>query len=193
MAFRRGAGGGRRVAASAVAALILAAGGCGAGGGGAAPDPSLPVGTEVGEQFPELRGERVGGGGWELERGRTQAVVFLRGLHCGLCRERLRELRANHGDYVSAGVRVVVVTPRDTSDAASAARELDLPFPVVEADSATFARWGLIDEATGLTRPASYLLDRRGVIVYRHVGRHAGDRARDIELLATLQQADAGR
>jgi peroxiredoxin len=183
----------RGFAAPLVFGMVFVVGGCGRDG--ASPEPAVPVGTEVGEQAPPLAGTRPGGGEYTLgrERGRSTAVVFLRGFDCGLCRERLRLLQASHPEYERAGARVVAVTPVEDGDAGAAAQDLGLSFPLVQVDSGTFARWGLIDDGSGLPLPASYLLDPQGVIVYRHVGRNAADRARDIELLAALEQLRAGR
>ncbi len=152
-------------------------------------EPLPPVGTEPGRLAPALAGTQAGGGGFELGRDRSSAtvLVFYRGLYCGLCRERLQSLEAHRGAYRDLGARVVAVTLDRQEEAARTAEALGLGFPVVRVDSAVFAEWGVLDNPRGLPLPASILLDERGVIRYRHVGRNAADRARDIELLAALQ------
>jgi peroxiredoxin len=118
-------------------------------------------------------------------------VVFFRGYHCGLCRERLRELQANLDEYQRAGVNVVAVTADGQDGIQRAVQELGLGFPVVSVDSATLGNWGLVENSRSLPLPGSYLLDNRGVVIFRHIGRNAADRAHDIEVLAALQHARA--
>lgn len=158
-------------------------------------DPPLPVGTEVGERAPPLSGTTAGGGPYTLAAaGATgTVVVFYRSYHCGLCRERLRELQAHLPQYEAVGARVVAVTADPPAEVQRAVEELGLAYPVVGVDSATLAAWGVVDTAGSPPLPASYLVDRRGVVVFRHLGRNAADRASDIEILAALQQLRGGR
>jgi peroxiredoxin len=153
--------------------------------------PAAPVGTEVGERAPALAGTPADGGHFELvpSRAAGTVVVFFRGYACGLCRERLRELQATLAAYEGLGARVVAATADAEPEVRRAVDELGLRFPVVSVDSATLHEWGALDTGRALPLPASYLVDNRGVIVFRHIGRHAGDRASDIELLAALRQA----
>jgi peroxiredoxin len=168
-------------------AFATAVAGCGERGG---PAAEVPVGTEVGQAPPPLTGYGADGRAFELApRGEGTAVIFFRGYHCGLCRERLRELQANLGEYDRAGVSVVAATPDSRENAGRAAQDLGLGFPVVSVDSAVFASWGLMAGEGGLPLPGSYLLDRRGVVIFRHVGRSAADRTHDVEVLAALQDA----
>lgn len=168
------------------AALTLLATACGAVGG--ADDEQLPpVGLDVGMLAPELQGRAEGGAAFRIEelRGTPTVVVFYRGGYCGLCRERLRELQDNLAAYGRAGAEVVAVTPDPPDAAARTATELALAYRVVSADSAALERWELLGEGSA-PLPSTVLLDRSGVIRYRHVGRHAADRARDVEVFAVL-------
>ncbi|HEV2132424.1 MAG TPA: peroxiredoxin family protein, partial [Longimicrobiaceae bacterium] len=170
-------------------ALLLLAG-CERPGGTIAADPSLPVGIETGNRAPPLVGSLAGGERFQLEpdrRSQATVLVFYRGLHCGLCRERLRELEAHRGAYRDAGARVFAVTLDSPEEAARTPEQLGLGFPIVRVDSAALAEWGVLDDNGRRPLPASVLLDRQGVIRYRHVGRNAADRARDVELLVALQ------
>jgi hypothetical protein len=48
--------------------------------------------------------------------------------------------------------------------------------------------WEVFADGEPLPLPASYLLDARGFVAFRHVGRNAADRASDLELLAALRE-----
>lgn len=156
-----------------------------------APQESLPpVGTAPGHLAPALEGTAAGGDRFQLgrERARATVLVFYRGYHCGLCRERLRSLEAHRAAYQDAGARVVAVTLDPQEEVDRTREALGLGFPVVRVDTAVFAEWDILDGERELPLPASILLDNRRVIRYRHVGRNAADRAHDIEILAALQQ-----
>ncbi len=152
--------------------------------------PLPPVGNTPGHLAPELTGTTADGGSFELRADGKQAtvLVFYRGLHCGICRERLRELEAHRSAYREAGADVVAVSAEAQQEVTRTPAELGVSFPVVRVDSATLAEWGLLGGEQKLPLPGSFVLDRRGVIHYRHVGRNAADRASDIELLAALQE-----
>jgi peroxiredoxin len=182
----------RRTAAVPLFALALLLAGC--PGERQPADPDRPVGTEIGNQAPPITGTRNGTEEFRLAtRGTGTAVVFFRAYGCGLCRERLRELQANSDAYRQVGAEVVAVTADHPDESARAARELELGFPVVSVDSATLAQWGVVQDNRMLPLPASYLLDGRGVVVFRHIGRNAADRAHDLEMLAVLRQLEGRR
>lgn len=175
--------------------VVSVAGVSGCGRAEEAADPLPERGTETGLLAPGLAGTQAGGGGYRLEPDRADAtvVVFYRGAYCGLCRERLRQLQAHLPDYERAGARVLAATADPPEQARQATDELSLSFPVVSVDSATLRQWGAADPDRPLPLPASYVLDGRGVVAFRHVGRNAADRASDLELLAALQQVQQER
>jgi len=162
----------------AVAALLA---GCG-GEGGARAD--APVGTAAGEQAPPLRGRLPDGGSFSLEseRGSTTVAVFVLGADCGLCREQLRRLQEHHADYQAAGAEVVAVTPDPPASNAALSRRLGLAFPLVSADSAAAAAWGV-------RQPATFLVDGEGRVRWRYLGRSAADRVPDEAVLAVLRES----
>jgi len=163
---------------------------CGGDGRDAETAAAAPTGTQIGQRAPALAGTEAEGRAFELAAaGSPTFVVFFRGYGCGLCRERLRELQANLGEYRRLGARVVAVSADGAENLDLARRELELDFPVVGVNEATLSAWGLVGEATP-PLPGSYLIDGNGLVVFRHVGRNASDRAHDLEVLAALQ---AGR
>jgi peroxiredoxin len=155
---------------------------------------AAPQGTEVGQRAPDLSGRAADGGEFEYQPdGRTAAVVvFYRSFHCGLCRERLRELQAHLSEYEGSRARVVAVSPDSAALVRRAAEELGLTFSLVAADSAMLRRWDVLLDDHLLPLPATYLLDGNGLVAFRHVGTNAADRASDLEVLTALHNLRQG-
>jgi peroxiredoxin len=182
------------VGTRAVTALLLFAGAAGACGDlvrDTEEVAAVPEGTGVGERAPALVGVAVDGGSFEYRAdGRTATVVvFYRGFHCGLCRQRLSDLQAHLTEYEGARARVVAVSPDSAALVRRAAEELGLTFTLVAVDSAALRQWNVLADGHLLPLPASYLLDARGRVLFRHVGTNAADRASDLEMLAALRDA----
>jgi len=155
---------------------------------GETPAEPLPAeGMEIGLRAPQLEGVE-GGSAWSLDRDRGPYVlVFYRGYDCGLCRRRLEALQGSHSAYRDGGASVVALSPDSENGVEAARNELGLGMPVVQVDRTTLERWEVLDEH-GTAQPSTVLLDERGVILYRHRGRNAADRASDIDVLAALHQ-----
>jgi peroxiredoxin len=152
--------------------------------------PLPPVGVEEGSLAPPLEGRLAGGEPFSLAPGEeTTLLVFYRGAYCGLCRERLRRLQEHLPTYREMDTRVIAVTPDDTAEIRSTAARLGLEFPIVSVDTAVLARWNVLDPEDRSPRPVASLLDPRGVVRFRHVGRNAADWAGDVAILTVLQRA----
>ncbi len=150
---------------------------------------ALPVGTEEGQRAPPLRGTTAAGELYHLDEESSAVVlVFYQGAYCGLCRERLQRLQEHLAAYGELGARVVAVTPDPPEQGAELARRLSLGFPIVSVDSATLVQWGVTERTRSGARPAAYLLAEGGEVLFRHVGRNAGDRVADAGLLTLLER-----
>jgi peroxiredoxin len=174
-----------------LAALFCLCGGC--GGGERDDAPAAPVGVEVGNRAPQLRGRLHTGEPFALaEQPGTVLLVFYRGGDCGLCRVRLRRLQHHLAEYQALGAAVFAVTPDSPQRAAATARDLALGFPLVSVDTAALRSWA-VGGAGARPDPAAYLVGEDGTILYRHLGRNAGDRSSDAAMLALLQQLSPRR
>jgi peroxiredoxin len=154
------------------------------------PGPRLPLGTQVGERAPELQGQLAAGEGFTLADavGRESVLVFYRSAQCGLCRVQLEQLQQNLTAYERQGARVVAVTLDDPEVSRTLAEQMNIGFSLVSVDSTTFERWQVLDRQQGMPLPASYVIDRSGVVRFRHIGRNAADRTSDAELLTVLER-----
>ena len=158
-----------------------------------AATPEIPVGTEVGQRAPTLSGQISSGEAFSTESlaGGKAVLVFYTSGECGLCRFQLEQLEANISAYQRVDADVIAVTLDPAERAVAMLERPELPFPIVSVDSATFRSWGVIDTESSFVLPGTYVLDDAGVIRYRHIGRNAGDRTTDAEIVAVLESIPA--
>lgn len=152
--------------------------------------PALPGGTEVGQLAPSLAGQLPDGTPFVRERGPGPLTVLIlyRGSECGLCRVQLEKLQATLPAYERLGAQVVGMTLDPPEASARFAEAERLTFPLVSVDTALFHDWGALPLGASVPLPASYVLDESGIVRFRHIGRNAGDRTSDAELIAVLDR-----
>jgi len=151
-------------------------------------EPLPPEDSVQAAVAPSLSGTTPDGAPFDLTGwlGSPVVLVFYRGHDCGLCLHRLRQLGARIDDYRRLGARVAVVSADDLSTAARTATEVIPAAAVVTVSRETLARWGVWPEDQDAPLPGAAIVDARGRIAFSHVGRHAGDRISDVDLLAEL-------
>jgi peroxiredoxin len=165
-----------------------------AGCGSTPPVADLPpVGTDAGFRAPELEGEEAGGRPFSLDvDGQANVVLFYLGARCGFCRERLAALEAHIGEYERLGARVVAVSIDGREETSRLGDELGLSFALVSVESSVLDAWEVPAGEDDLSRPATFVLDDRGVIRHRHVGASSADRLSDPELLRIVENVVRG-
>lgn len=174
----------RRAGVLALVPLLVLSG-C---GDDAVDTPDRSEGTEEGSRAPALEGTDSAGEPFALhdESGRATVIVFHQGVSCGLCRLRFQQLQTHLEAYQNLNARVIAVTPDAPEQSAAAVEQLGLEYSLVSVDSATLARWSIIGPERPRPLPATYIVDRAGVVRYRAVGRNAGDLVTDAALLTEL-------
>ncbi|CAN5771680.1 hypothetical protein BH23GEM6_BH23GEM6_06780 [soil metagenome] len=151
--------------------------------------PHAPPGTDIGQRAPELVGTVPSGEAYTRDqtRGWRTVVIFYRSETCGLCRLRLEQLQANLPSYEAVRARVVAVTLDPPELAARTAERLGGELSIVSVDEAVFDAWEMLEQVRGAPLPGAYILDDRDVVIFRHIGVHAGDRVSDAMLLSVLE------
>ena len=166
-------------AAAAVLCAVLA-GGCDAGARASAV-------AEVGAPAPSYAARRLSGDSVSLASLRGDVVLLnVWATWCHPCRTEIPELETLHRALADSGLRVVGVSidaAGEDSSVAGFAREYGMTYPVWrDADS----RVTNLFAAIGV--PATYLIDRDGVLRWKHVGPiTASDPALRREIGAALQ------
>lgn len=131
-------------------------------------DPGTPAGAMVGQVGPEVTVDLFDGGTWRLSEhlatdGRP-VVLNLWASWCEPCREEIPELTAFAADHPE--IAVVGVAVRDQLDAATALAEELRPGYLVGFDATERLR----DQYVGFGMPATFVIDRQGVVTRQFDG-----------------------
>ncbi len=140
--------------------------------------------------MPSLQGTEPDGSPWDFDPARSEYTLleFYRSGDCGLCRLRLQELEEYRNAYEQASAGIFALSPEPPERLSATMEAVGSGGPAVSVDREALVRLDVIQEPDQPVNPASYVVDRDGVIRYRHIGRNAGDRANDVEILAAIRQ-----
>ena len=118
-------------------------------------------------------------------------VVFYRGDWCPICRKQLRGLDARRDELQARGADVIAISVDDPETNAALVDRLDLSFPVLsDAELATVRSFGVEDVPNDISKPAAFLVDADGTILFSKVGESATDRA-DLDQVLRILDARA--
>jgi peroxiredoxin len=118
------------------------------------------------------------------------------GVFCPGCLAQMNALVANHNEFKNRAAEVLAVFPGPSEKAdefltTAKAREADNPSPVpllLDKDLVAVDALGIRGD---LAKPATYILDRKGNVVYAYVGESTTDRPSVKALLAQLDKLNA--
>ncbi|VTT97198.1 alkyl hydroperoxide reductase thiol specific antioxidant mal allergen : Alkyl hydroperoxide reductase/ Thiol specific antioxidant/ Mal allergen OS=Planctomyces limnophilus (strain ATCC 43296 / DSM 3776 / IFAM 1008 / 290) GN=Plim_0539 PE=4 SV=1: AhpC-TSA [Gemmataceae bacterium] len=115
------------------------------------------------------------------------------GVFCPGCLAQMNALVANAAEFKKRGAEVLVVFPGPSEKAGeflttAKAREGDKPSPIpllLDKDMAAVTVLGITGDRA---KPSTYILDRKGNVVYAYVGEHTTDRPSIKALLGQLDK-----
>ena len=168
---------------STLALGLFAASGCATMSADASPPvPAVTAtGLTVGAMAPAFELATADGKSMSLDQARADGpsfVVFYRGDWCPICRKQLRGLDARRDELQARGADVIAISVDDPETNAALVDRLDLSFPVLsDAELATVRSFGVEDVPNDISKPAAFLVDADGTILFSKVGESATDRA----------------
>lgn len=119
-------------------------------------------------------------------------IVFYRGHWCGYCRKQLEALEAERDQVEALGASLVAISAA-AEDPAEMREKTGVGFPLyADPDRAAIESWGVLDAENEIARPAIFVVDRDGAIVYAYVGKDKSDRPVFAEVLARLRALQQG-
>ena len=154
----------------------------------------------VGDTAADFELNALGGGKVKLSqltRRGTVVLVQLRGFpgyQCPLCTMQVGELMSNANQFAAAKAQVILVYPGPADGLKAHADEFvkgkTMPKNftlVLDPDYAVVNKYGLRWDAPNETAyPSTFVIDRKGKIVFAKVSQSHGDRAKTSDILAAL-------
>ena len=158
---------------SAIAGCAMPAGGGGSGGGASSATDS---GGLVGNPAPDFQVKAVTGGKGTVSlaqlRGQVVVVDFW-GTFCGPCKKSFPKFEALSEKYGGSGLRVIGISEDESEDKdkiPSFATTYGAKFTLAWDSDKTIAQ-----KYKPETMPSTFIIDRKGVVRYAHVGFHDGE------------------
>jgi len=175
----------RRLSALAIATCVLA--GCAGMTGGGAPAAAAPDATGLlGNPAPDFSVTTVAGprGTASLKKLRGKVVLLdFWGTFCVPCKSSFPKLQALNAKYEGAGLQVVGVSEDEAEDKSKVpafASSYGAKFAIGWDEDRSIAQ-----RYQPETMPSSFLIDKKGVVRFVHVGFRAGD---EVEIEKEIQQ-----
>lgn len=178
----------RRCGLAAAAVLMMTwAGSAGAG---------TTYGLAVGQKAPDFTAKTYDGKTVNLksltDRG-TVALIFYRGAWCPFCNLHLQAFQRKLADFENAGITVLAVSVDRPEESAKTVQKNKLGFAVVsDASEALLRDFNVFGTArhAGMTVavPATYLIDRTGVIRYAFVNENPMVRSKPDKVLEAARE-----
>jgi peroxiredoxin len=109
-------------------------------------------------------------------RGTTVVLLFYRGPWCGVCHQHLGQVRKRHAEIRDKRGEVVAVYPGTPEQLRPYYLERKIPFPILaDEQSAAIDAYGVRNTWAlfhrGIPNPATYVIDRDGVVRFADVRR----------------------
>lgn len=115
-------------------------------------------------------------------------LLFYRSAGCGSCQQQLRAMQAEYHRFRARGAEVLAIAVQGVTQA-SVVRELGrLEFPVLADEShAVSEAFGVFNRlGDNLAAPAVFIIDKRGRIIWSHIGRDANDYPTPSDILSRM-------
>jgi peroxiredoxin len=147
--------------------------------GAEAPDFPLPTAAPPERLLSSLRGKAV-------------VLIFYRGHWCQSCRRQLGQLATAYETIRSLDAELIAISADTQEDAPEPAVTRGWKFPVISDRRLTIIdQYGVRDEADPAGRliahPATFILDREGIVRFGHVGADRQDRPAVGAILLALE------
>jgi len=95
--------------------------------------------------------------------------IFTEKQYCPLCFPHIKELNEQYEAFVERGAEVLLITSTDAQQSAIVVQDLGLKMPLLcDPECSTFRAYA-VGQALGAPLPAQFVLDRRGILRYKHL------------------------
>ncbi|NJO46896.1 MAG: redoxin domain-containing protein [Oscillatoriales cyanobacterium RM2_1_1] len=95
--------------------------------------------------------------------------IFTEKQYCPFCYPHIKALNDNYEAFVRRGTEILMITSTDENQSRMIARDLGLKMPLLSDSTCGIFRVYNLGQALGAPLPGQFLLDKRGVLQYKHL------------------------
>lgn len=95
--------------------------------------------------------------------------IFTEKQYCPFCKPHIKAINENYQQFTSRGAELLMITSTDPQQSKIVVNDLGLTLPLLsDPDCQTFCAYE-VGQALGAPLPAQFVLDRRGILRYKHL------------------------
>lgn len=95
--------------------------------------------------------------------------IFTEKQYCPFCFPHIKELNERYQEFCDRNVALLMITSTDDAQSKIVARDLSLKMPLLSDPSCQTFRTYETGQALGAPLPAQFVLDRQGILRYKHL------------------------
>lgn len=95
--------------------------------------------------------------------------IFTEKQYCPFCFPHIKALKEHYQEFSDRQVELLMITSTDEQQSKKVVEDLGLPFPLLSDSSCKTFRKYQTGQALGAPLPAQFLLDRQGVLRFKHL------------------------
>ncbi|MBP0019571.1 MAG: redoxin domain-containing protein [Cyanobacteria bacterium SBLK] len=95
--------------------------------------------------------------------------IFTEKIYCPLCYPHIQQLNESYEDFVEGGTEIFLITSTDRRQSEKIIRDLGLKMPLLSNPSCDVFRTYCVGQALGAPLPAQFIIDRQGILRYKHL------------------------
>ena len=95
--------------------------------------------------------------------------IFTEKQYCPFCFPHIKALNEQYQQFVDRGAEVLMITSTDPQQSKKVVQDLGLKMPLLSDSSCRMFRDYQTGQALGAPLPAQFLLDRQGILRYKHL------------------------
>lgn len=95
--------------------------------------------------------------------------IFTEKQYCPFCFPHIKALNENYQAFVDRQVELLMITSTDEQQSQKVVQDLGLKFPLLSDSSCKVFRAYQVGQALGAPLPAQFVLDRQGILRYKHL------------------------
>lgn len=95
--------------------------------------------------------------------------IFTEKQYCPFCFPHIKALKEHYQEFVDRQIELLMITSTDEQQSKKVVEDLGLQFPLLSDSSCKTFRQYQTGQALGAPLPAQFLLDRQGILRFKHL------------------------